>query len=90
MATPDFSPFRHMNDIEGLEPEGIFVDAKTGEPILLRADNDYWVNPFALKFIPVRDLSQNGYQDYVELFETDEEEAEREAGGAKEAGAPGY
>ena len=83
--TPDYSPFRHLNEIgEGIE--GLFVDGNTGEPILIRAQGDYWMNPFALRFVPVKDLKHEGYQDYLELFRRESNLKDRE----REAGAPGY
>lgn len=85
--TPDFSPFRHLKDVEAEEAAGIFVDAKTGDPILIRAQQDYWMNPFALRFVPARDLKKEGYQDYIELFEPEEKGSPK---GEREAGAPGY
>lgn len=76
--TPDFSPFRHLTDLEGSEPDGVFINVETGEVHMLRVRGDYWINPFALRFVPVQDLCQTDYQKYADIF------------GAPEAGAPGY
>lgn len=86
--TPDYSPFRHLNDIGGGEEiEGLFVDGKTGEPILIRAQGDYWMNPFVLRFVPIKDLKHEGYQDYLELFHREQPHLKNSE---NEAGAPGY
>lgn len=83
----DFSPFRHLRDMQGSEPDGLFVDIQTGEPLLIRAHGDYWANPFALRFIPASELKNEGYQEYLEVFTPPPQNL---ATGERDAGAPGY
>lgn len=83
----DYSPFRHLREMQEGEPDGLFVDILSGEPLLIRSKGDYWANPFALKFIPASELKNEGYQEYLEVFTP---QPKNLATGEREAGAPGY
>lgn len=47
----------------------------------------YCMNSASLRFIPVKDLAKEGYEEYLPLFEKSEHKSDE---GEAEAGAPGY